>query len=388
MKRMAFWLRVAVLFLARSGRVTLVLALMIFTAVTALVFLSALATGVNDAMIRNSVGLYTGHISGVNLPAALAPESLRVDGVRRVLRRYPMPGMLRAGAHMVPVTLVAVAPAAEAAMTGLPRKVIDGRYLAPASDQILLSAYLAEQLGVTTGASLFFVDGRTQREDGFTVSGIYRTEVDRLDYGVAFVAEGPRDGDRESWQAAIFLDAGASPERVTARLEKRVPGDAVFQSWLDRMPDLRQLIDLNRVSMNLVTLLVFSVVAIGVACAFVVVVLKNFREYGIMRSMGVTVGDVAFLIGAEILILSLLAALGGVLAGALIVALVAHTGIDLTVFTSHNRYFSLSGIIYPRATAYALATPPLMAVGFSLLAAIWPITLIGRKKVADILRMV
>jgi ABC-type lipoprotein release transport system permease subunit len=388
MKRMAFWLRVAVLFLVRSGRVTLVLALMIFTAVTALVFLSALATGVNDAMIRNSLGLYTGHISGENLPPALTPQTLRVDGVIGVLRRCAMPGMLSAGRRLVPVTLVAVAPAAEAAMTGLPGKVIDGHYLAPASDQILLSAYLAEQLGVATGSSLFFVDGRAQREEGFTVCGIYRTEVDRLDYGVAFVAERERDADQASWQAAIFLDAGASPERVTALLEKRVPGDAVFQSWLDRMPDLRQLIDLNRVSMNLVTILVFSVVAIGVACAFVVVVLKNLREYGIMRSMGVTVGDVACLIGAEILILSLLAALGGVLAGALIVALVVQTGIDLTVFTSHNRYFSLSGIIYPRATAYALATPPLMAVGFSLLAAIWPIALIGRKKVADILRMV
>ena len=388
MKRMAFWLRVAVLFLARSGRVTLVLALMIFTAVTALVFLSSLATGVNDAMIRNTVGLYTGHISGVNLPAALTPETLRVDGVRRVLRRHPMPGMLRAGARLVPVTLVAVAPEVEAAMTGIPRKVIDGEYLTSGADQILLSFHLAEQLDVETGATLSFMDGSDQREYEFTVSGIYRTEVDRLDYGVAFVAEGAHDADRASWQAAIFLDAGASPERVAARLEMRVPGEAVFQSWLDRMPDLRQLIDLNRVSMNLVTLLVFSVVAIGVACAFVVVVLKNLREYGIMRSMGVTVGDVACLIGAEILLLSLLAALGGVLAGALLVALVAHTGIDLTVFTSHNRYFTLSGIIYPRATTYALAIPPLMAVGFSLLAAIWPIALIGRKKVADILRMV
>ena len=388
MKRMAFWLRVAVLFLVRSGRVTLVLALMIFTAVTALVFLSSLATGVNDAMIRNSLGLYTGHISGENLPPALTPETLRVDGVIGVLRRCAMPGMLSAGRRLVPVTLVAVAPEAEAVMTGLPRKVIDGHYLAPASDQILLSAYLAEQLGVTTGSPLFFVDGRAQREYGFTVCGIYRTEVDRLDYGVAFVAERACDVDRESWQAAIFLDAGVPPERVTARLGKRVPGDAVFQSWLDRMPDLRQLIDLNRISMNLVTILVFSVVAMGVACAFVVFVLKNLREYGIMRSMGVTVGDVACLIGAEILVLSLLAALGGVLAGVLIVAIVAHSGIDLTVFTSHNRYFTLSGIIYPRATAYALAIPPLMAVGFSLLAAIWPIALIGRKKVADILRMV
>jgi len=388
MKRIAFWVRVAVLFLVRSGRVSLVLALMIFSAVAALVFLSSLATGVNDAMIRNSVGLYTGHISGDNLPAAVTPDMLQVDGVIRVLRRRAMPGMLSAGQQMVPVTLMAVVPEAEAAMTGLPRKVIDGHYLTPASDQILLSAYLAGQLGVTTGASLSFADGRAQREYGFNVCGIYRTEVDRLDYGVAFVADGVRDGDRDTWQAAIFLDAGVPPERVTAQLAKRAPGEAVFQSWLDRMPDLRQLIELNYISMNLVTFLVFSVVAIGVACAFVMFVLKHIREYGIMRSMGVTVGDVAWLIGSEILLLSLLASLCGVLAGALVVMLVAHTGIDLTALTSHNRYFSISGMIYPRATGYALGIPPLVAVGFSLLASIWPIALIGRKKVADILRIV
>jgi ABC-type lipoprotein release transport system permease subunit len=388
MKRISFWLRVAVLFLVRSGRVTLVLALMIFSAVAALVFLSSLATGVNDAMIRNSVGLYTGHISGDNLPASVAPEMLQVGGVTRVLRRGALPGMLSVGQRLVPVTLMVVVPEAEVASTGLPRKIVDGTYLAPASDQILLSAYLAEQLGVTTGATLSFVDGRAQRDYEFTVCGIYRTEVDRLDYGIAFVADKGREIDRDTWQAAIFIEAGVPPERVKARLEKSVPGNAVFQSWLDRMPDLRQLIDLNYISMTLVTILVFSVVAIGVACAFVMFVLKNIREYGIMRSMGVTVGDMAWLIGGEILLLSSLASLLGVLAGSLVVALVAHTGIDLTALTSHNRYFTVSGMVYPRATGYALGIPPIVAVGFSLLASIWPIALIGRKKVADILRIV
>ena len=56
----------------RSGRSTAALSLMVVTAVATLIFLSALAVGVNDAMIRNTVELYGGHISGFNLPAALA----------------------------------------------------------------------------------------------------------------------------------------------------------------------------------------------------------------------------------------------------------------------------------------------------------------------------
>jgi ABC-type lipoprotein release transport system permease subunit len=388
MPRIAFWLRVAALFLWRSGRVTLVLSLMILVAVAALVFLSATAAGINDAMIRNSVGLFSGHIAATHLPGTLAPEALQVAGVDQVLPRRPTPGMLSAAGRLAPVTLMRVVPALEKAATGLPRKIVRGRYLTGAPDEILVSAHLAEQLAVGVGERLVFRGGNRSQQTVFTICGIYRTEVDRLDYGLAFAAGAERRDDGEPWQAALFLAPGVAPPTVIERLEKEIAGAAVFKSWAELMPDLRELIDLNRISMALVTVLVFSVVAIGVACAFVVFVLKNIREYGIMRSMGVTVGDMAALIGAEILLLSLMAALLGVLTGALAVALTARSGIDLTAFTAHNRYFTVSGMIYPRATPKALLAPPLVAVGFSLLASLWPITLIGRKKVADILRIV
>ena len=388
MKRAPFWFGVAVMFLWRSGRITFVLSLMILTAVAALVFLSSLVTGVNDAMIRNSVGLYTGHISGTHLPASVSPDTLRVKGVDKVLERRPRPGLLVAGQHLVPTTLMTVAPEAEAAATGLPRKVVAGEYLKPSRDQILLSAHLADQLAVGVGAPILFLEGRDRREYRFTVCGIYRTEVERLDYSLAFAPEWEPDSDRSPWEAAVFLKTGVPPADVKERLHEAVGAPAVFRSWLELMPDLRQLIDLNYVSMNLVTVLVFSVVAIGVACAFVVFVLKNIREYGIMRSMGVTLGDVGWLIGAETLILSLLASCLGVLVGAATVALVARTGIDLTAFTSHNRYFTVSGVIFPRLTFFSLYSPPAASFLFCLFAAIWPAVLIARKKTADILRIV
>lgn len=70
-KSLGFWTRTAFLFLLRSGRSTAVLSLMVVTAVSTLIFLSALAVGINDAMVRNSVSLYSGHISGFGLPVGL-----------------------------------------------------------------------------------------------------------------------------------------------------------------------------------------------------------------------------------------------------------------------------------------------------------------------------
>jgi hypothetical protein len=87
-------------------------------------------------------------------------------------------------------------------------------------------------------------------------------------------------------------------------------------------------------------------------------------------------------------ILTLAASLAGDVAGALAAVGFARFGIDLTVFTSHNQYFVVSGIIYPRLTFYSLFWPPVLAMGFGLLAAVWPCVFVIRKKAADILRAV
>jgi ABC-type lipoprotein release transport system permease subunit len=154
------------------------------------------------------------------------------------------------------------------------------------------------------------------------------------------------------------------------------------------MPDLKQLIDLNYVSMSLVTILVFGVVSIGIACAFAIFIMRNLREYGIMKAMGVTPLETMGLIFLEVVLMNTVASLAGMLGGAATVVAVAGTGIDLGAFTSHNPYFAVSGIIYPRLTAYALFTPPGLAFVFSLLAAVWPAVIVIRKQTAAIIRSI
>lgn len=62
------------------------------------------------------------------------------------------------------------------------------------------------------------------------------------------------------------------------------------------MPDLTELIDLNRISMGFVMILVLGVVSFGTACAFAIFIISNIREYGIMKAMGVTSKETVALI--------------------------------------------------------------------------------------------
>ncbi len=386
-KQFGFWLRTAALFLLRSGRSTAALSIMVVAAVAALIFLSSLAVGINDAMVRNSVRLYGGHISGCGLPASLSPDKLSAPGVQGVVKRVPVAGILEGGGRYATVALMGVDPAAERRFAAYWKKTVQGAFPEPGSPGVFISGDLADELGVSAGDTIRFSPGDLGHFKPFPVAGVYLTGIEQLDRGIAFCSLSAHPAPGGPWCASVFLADGVDPEEVLRQYRRDLPEAAPLKTWSDLMPDLRQLIDLNYVSMSMVTVLVFGVVSLGIACAFVIFIMKHLREYGIMKAMGVTAGQLAGLIFSEIMLMNLAASAAGIAAGIAAVLLVRSSGIDLTAFTSHNRYFSVSGIIYPRLTAFSLWSPPALALAFSMAAAVWPALLVGRKRAADILKV-
>ncbi|UCH38632.1 MAG: ABC transporter permease [Gammaproteobacteria bacterium] len=383
---LAFWLRIAGLFLLRSRRTTVVLSLMVLLSVAILIFLSSLAVGINDAMVRNSVSLYSGHITGVNLAADLVPAQLEIDGVDAVVKRVENRGLLQQNDRVEPVMLVASDPADEISATALWRKITAGRYPQAGKAEMLLSEHTAERLGLGIGDELQFRHGLESPPVNFRLTGVYRTGIDNLDRGLAFCPPAIVPGDDVRWSAAVFLGDGIEVETVIGHYRERFGDAAQFETWQELMPDLRQLIDLNYVSMSIVTFIVFGLVAVGVSSAFVIFILKNLREYGIVKSMGVTPFEIGLLIGLEVGLMNFVACVGGVALGVVASQVMSTVGIDLTAFTSHNRYFAVSGIVTPRLTLYSLWVPPAVAFIFGLLASIWPAMLVIRGRTAEILR--
>ena len=384
-----FWAHVAMLFLVRSGRATAALSVMVVTAVGALIFLSALAVGVNDAMLRNTVGLFSGHITGYGLSAAVRPEGLMVKGVKGVLKRVYLPGVLSNGNLDQPLTLCGLEPGREATLTALARKIVAGDYPQKGRAELLISRSLADELDVGRGAVLRFASPTLGRPLRLSVAGIYQTQVDQLDRGVAFCPLDLLAGKDALWSAAVFLRRGVDPQTIIDMYRQKWPDQYRFESWATAMPDLRQLIDLQYISMGIVIFLVFGVVSLGIACSFVIFIVKNLREYGIMKAMGVTNREMSLLIVMKVALMNAIACGVGIVIGVVAVWAVAGAGgIDISAFTSHNRYFAVSGVISPRLTAFSLLAPPAAAFCFSLIAALWPAATLARKKAADIIRMI
>lgn len=384
--RPIFLLKIAGLTLWRSWRATLVLSCMVVSAVAALVFLSSLAVGTNDAMIRNSTGLFTGHIVGSTIEEEDL-DRVRGHGIEQVLIRRQQQLLLENNGVLEPVLLTGVDPLLEKKTTAFWRKTVTGRYLLPEEDAIYLSQEIAGRLNLAVGGevSVFGRNGRPLKR--LVVCGIYRTGISQFDRGLAFCPQQALPAGGTATAIAVFLQAGAPVDETAARLRQLIP-TATFASWPEFMPDLKQLIDLDSVCMAIVIVLVFAIVSIGIACTFLIFSLKNLREFGIMKAMGMLAEDTALLLVAQIGMMTILAAAIGTAAGIALVALFSQIGIDISAFTSHNQYFSVSGILYPRLTGPAVITPPLAAIVFGLAAAIWPVVYVVRRDPAEILRNV
>lgn len=384
-----FWMKTALQFLIRSGRTTVVLSVMVVVAVSSLIFLSALAVGVNDAMLQNSVGLFSGHIAGSGLPSTLGPEDLMEAGVSGVTKRFYLPGVLSNGHLDQPLTLCAVNPERESALTALSMKTVSGRYLHGQENTLFISRILAEDLGLETGAVLLFSAASLGTPLELSVSGIYETGIERLDRGIVFCPMAAIPEINGTWSAAVFLERGTLPGKIINGYQQKWPGVGRFESWETLMPDLRQLIDLQYVSMGIVIFLVFGVVSVGISCIFIIFVIKNIREYGIMKAMGVTTGEISLLIVMKVGLMNAASCGVGVLIGILAVWGVSGAGgIDISAFTSHNQYFAVSGILFPRLTSFSLLAPSVTAFVFSLLSAVWPAVMVARRKAADIIRII
>jgi ABC-type lipoprotein release transport system permease subunit len=381
-----FIIKIAALALLRSWRPTVVLALMVFFAVVSLIFVSALAVGTNDAMIRNSTGLFTGHIAGKNIVEPIA-ELQQLEGVRQLLQRKHMVAMLSHDAIVETVNLIGIDPELEQRTTALYRKTISGVFPVSDGHSLYLSSDMANRLQVNVGDKLVVNSQDGTFVTDLTVVGIYRTGLSRLDYAVAFCPVAAIEVGWQQISAAVFLERESELNLVAEQLQQLQPS-AQFTTWPEFMPDLKQLIDLDNICMAIVIILVFGIVAVGISCMFLIFTLKNMREHGIMKAMGLQSANTVLLLVVQIGLLTLTAAVAGTLAGFLLVTVFSHIGIDISRFTSHNQYFAVSGVLYPRLTMQALLAPPIVATIFGLLAAIWPISYVICKDPAEILRSV
>jgi ABC-type lipoprotein release transport system permease subunit len=356
-----------------------------------LIVFQALMAGLHQKMMESALNLDTGviqiHAAGFNRnqtrllplpnPGAIAP-ALAATGITSFAPRLKAPALILAGRHSSSVYLSGIAPAQEAAITLIGQKIILGTYqLAP--NQILISKGLAEALGLSINDSItlmvqsLFGQTRTGR---FKVSGLFATGLESFDQSHVYLSLPTTQTLLEAEDAISEMAISCPPSQAAEladHLQQYLPAaNYQVKVWQELVPDLAQLMKLNDATFRLLILILFAIVAMGIANTMTTVIFERFREFGTLTALGVTPGGIVSLVMIESLLLGLFAALTGSLAAIGACAYLARYGIDLAHFTSANQYFVAGSILKAVLTPSDLMLANSITLATAAMAGLYP----------------
>ena len=381
-------------FIRRHKRKTMATGSFIILGTAVLVFLHGLTVGINDSMVLNSTRLHYGDAfltfpAAYDQPEVYAKEIAGQPHVQDVLFRYRFSSLVSSGAYQTPVVFYAVHPDIESQTTAIAKKIFSGAYPAAHKRELLLGIKTAQHLQVKVGETVSILESGGVLLGDFRVSGLYETEIPHFDNTVAYIpiqTLTPTIQKQNHAELAVFMDQAGDMNHTLQYISRVLPDDLVLQSWKTLMPDLLQLIEMNEIAMQIIMVFVFVLVGFGISNSFVLTIVERFREFGILKAMGVTPRELIGLIFLESFMVCFVATLMGLAVGWLATQVFGVIGIDFGGLTSHNRYFIVSGMVQPRATMASLYWPGLLSIIVSVISSYLPTRIAARKAASETLR--
>ena len=267
-----------------------------------------------------------------------------VDGVRAVIPRIAVDGLLSTAVGNRPVQLVGIVPEVEAALRDVQADLALGSRLDEAGIDapLLLGAPVAEELEVAPGDRVVLTatgaDGELTRAL-FHVAGIVRSGRADLDEVLAFTTlEAARHalglGD-QLVQIGLLSERGTSPEEVQAGVREALGGvddDLEVLTWREALPEMVGYIEIDDAFLYVYAVVIYLVVIFAIANTFLVSVLERVREFGLLTALGFRGRRLAKLVLAETTLMTVLAMAAGLLLALAIHGALARWGISVAAW--------------------------------------------------------
>lgn len=307
--------------------------------------------------------------------AALVERIQRVAGVRTVLPRILLTGLVSTSSGTLPVQLSGVDPTAEAVLTDPAADLVAGTFLTGSErDPIVLGAAAVAELELELGDRVVLtttdVEGEVTRAL-FHLSGIVETGVREIDEGIAWTSlQAARDVavmDAMVTQIGVLgapdADAFSLAAAVRADLADRGP-DIEVLSWQEAVPEMVGFTELDDAFGYVYLGVILLVVLFSIANTFLMAVLERVRELGLLSALGLRGRRVAGLLLAETVLLTLLGVGVGFALGFGAHLAAARWGIPLAAWGIQE--IEISGINLEDMVMYSEIRPRKWAAGTAL----------------------
>lgn len=389
------FLKLALRGLRRNLRRSLITLSAIAIGLAALVFLQGYVDGTNRQMIGNITGYLSGHLQAhqrgyhddptLDLTFSRAGELMarfeKRGAIAAIAPRIESPALASGAEKTRGVMVVGIDPERERQVTTLYKALKQGEYLDPADRRgAMLGERTAEMLDVKLGEEVALV---TQAADGsigaarFRVRGIYRSSINVIDTAFIFVTLPAAQAllaleGRVTTIAVRLADLDDVPRTVAALRSELGPNFEVL-GWQALMPELSGNVELHNLFVNLILVIVFTVVTLGIANTVLMGVMERTHEFGVMLALGTRPAQVARTVLYEALLLGLGAIMLGGTIGIGITAYFGYRGIDLGDYSQAAQLMpGLTGIVYPSVRIESLLLLSAILLATTVCASVYP----------------
>ncbi len=373
----------------RSGILIAAISFGIWAGVLEMAFMNGMANQQVEAAIRTRTSHLQIHAPGFRahrditrfIPAgdSVLAEVRRLPRVESAAGRIVLSAMASSATTARGVLVYGVDPAAEQRVTDLSQRIVQGRYFGTdRRNAAVVGQRLAEKLGVELGHKIVITgqggDGEISA-GAFRIVGIFKTANSAFDETSVFVQRGDLARSfalgGELHEIAVNVRDVGEIDRVADTLHRDFPSLDVA-TWRDISPEVALTESSTRQTNYISFVVILIALVFGVMNTMLMGVMERTRELGVVIALGMRPGPVFAMVLVEAILLSIIGGLTGIAISAGSVAILAHTGIDLSFASSGLAAFGMDTMVYPVMPPMDYAWVALLVIGTSILASLYP----------------
>ena len=372
------------------------------------ILMTALTFGITKGYVNNAIRFQTGHVQihhpdfledrdiNYNINSVDLKDILENSAVQTATHRTIVSGMVKSSRGARGITIKGIVPNDEEILTGISEKIEEGVFFAKdKKNQIVISREIADKLKVKIRKKvvLQFLDADGEIVAGsFRVAGIFNSGNRILDYFNVFVLQNDlqRLGkiDHSIHEVVIQLkNPQKDLESVQSQLAVNYPSLAV-ENYREIAPDVELYETQIYISITILLVVFMLALIFGIINTMLMAVLERTKELGMLMAVGMNKLNVFSMIVLETLLLGLIGAPLGLIAGWTTIQLLSKKGIDLSSFAEGAERFGMQTTIFP-AMENQLYIQLMVAVFITaLLASIYPALRAIRLKPMEAIRKI
>jgi len=336
----------------RNKRRSIITIISIAFAVLLACIMRSMQLGSYERMIENAARFYTGYIqihkngywddkmidNVFNSDSRLVSKIEGIKGVEAIVPRVESFALASYETKTKGAMVLGIDPEKENSLTQPKEKLIRGSYLEADDKSVLVGEGLANYLGISLQDTLVLI---SQGYHGANAAGIYLVKgilkfpvPEQNNQTVLMPLKETQwfyNLENQLTSLALVIDKADHVKRISREINSEIDTAALeVMGWEEMMPDLVQGIEIDNISGKVMLWILYAVIGFGMFGTFLMMTAERMYEFGVMMSVGMKRLIMQFIIFLEMVMMTSIGTLVGVIISLPII----------TYYFHHPIYFS------------------------------------------------